>query len=44
MKSSEYKVLWTAYARITLARMKKFKIDPMYVFRRSKIILAHHPH
>ncbi|MDQ0191889.1 hypothetical protein [Paenibacillus wynnii] len=43
MKNNSYKVLWTTYARVALARMKEFKVDPMNVFRRSKAILSEEP-
>lgn len=43
MKSDRFKVLWTTYARVALARMKEFKVDPMNVFRRSKSVLADEP-
>lgn len=28
-----YKVLWTTYARVALARMKEYKVNPLNVFR-----------
>lgn len=43
MKSDRFKVLWTTYARVALARMKEFKVDSMNVFRRSKSVLADEP-
>jgi hypothetical protein len=43
MKNKGYKVLWTTYARIGLARMQKYKVDPMNVFRRSKVVLTNKP-
>lgn len=43
MGSSGYKVLWTTYARVALARMQEYKVNPMTVFRRSKAVLANHP-
>lgn len=39
MESGAYKVLWTTYARVTLARMHEYKVNPMTVFRRSKAII-----
>jgi hypothetical protein len=38
MKTDRYKVLWTTYARVALARMKEFKVDPMNVFRRIELL------
>lgn len=43
MNNDQFKVLWTSYARVALARMKEFKVDPMHVFRRSKAVLASNP-
>ncbi|CAM4356096.1 hypothetical protein L1N85_15065 [Paenibacillus alkaliterrae] len=43
MKSNGYKVLWTSYARVALARMKEFKVDSMNVFRRTIVILSEEP-
>lgn len=43
MTSDRYKVLWTTYARVALARMKEYKADPMNVFKRSKSVLADEP-
>jgi hypothetical protein len=43
MESSDYKVLWTTYTRVALARMQEYKVNPMTVFRRSKAVLANHP-
>jgi hypothetical protein len=43
MIDKDYRVVWTTYARVALARMKKFKVDPMNVFRRSKAILSIDP-
>lgn len=41
--TDRYKVFWTTHARIALARMKEFKVDPMNVFRRSRSVLADEP-
>ncbi|CAM4358297.1 hypothetical protein PATY110618_09970 [Paenibacillus typhae] len=30
--TDRYKVLWTTYARVALARMKEYKVDPLNVF------------
>jgi hypothetical protein len=43
MENKVYKVLWSTYARVNLARMKQYKVDPMNVFRRSKSILTTTP-
>ncbi|KJB88760.1 hypothetical protein AZ66_05490 [Paenibacillus sp. E194] len=44
MTNRNYRVMWTSYARVALARMKPYKVDPMNVFRRSKDVLCHLPH
>lgn len=43
MASSVYKVQWTIYARLALARMKEYKVNPMSVFRRSIAVLSYLP-
>ncbi|MEX1030817.1 MAG: hypothetical protein WDZ91_12350 [Paenibacillaceae bacterium] len=43
MGSSQYRVIWTSYARVELAHMKEFKVNPMNVFRRSKSVLTDYP-
>lgn len=43
MENKRYKILWTSYARVALARMQPFSIDPMTVFRRTKAILSSEP-
>lgn len=43
MTNKRYKVLWTSYARVALARMQPFKVDAMNVFRRSKAVLTSAP-
>ena len=43
MKNKGYKVLWSTYARVSLARAKEYKVDPMNVFRRSKVTLTIKP-
>lgn len=39
MNNDGYNVLWSTYARVALARMGKFKVDPTNVFKRSISIL-----
>lgn len=43
MENKRYKVLWTSYARVALAKMQPYQIDPMNVFRRIKAILSSQP-
>jgi hypothetical protein len=43
MQSNVYKVLWTIYARVELARMREYKVDARRVFTRSKALLANDP-
>jgi len=43
MRHDTYRVLWTSYARVALAKMKPYKVNPMNVFRRSKALLAIDP-
>ena len=43
MINKSYKVLWTSYARVALAQMQPYNIDPMKVFKRTKMLLAHKP-
>jgi hypothetical protein len=39
METKNYEVLWTTYARVALARMRDYKVNPMSVFQRSKSVL-----
>ncbi|MCT2537161.1 hypothetical protein NC661_05680 [Aquibacillus koreensis] len=43
-KEIHYEVIWGQKARVKLAEMKPFKIDPKMVFRNSKSILSVKPH
>lgn len=43
MTDNQYRVLWSQYARVALAEMEKFKIDPLKVFKRSKLLLSKGP-
>lgn len=43
MTNSPYRVLWTSYARVALAKMQPYKVDPMDVFRRSQNVLSYLP-
>lgn len=42
-KEIRYEVVWGLKARLRLAEMKPFKIDPKLVFRNSKSILSAKP-
>lgn len=42
-KEIRYEVIWGQKARVKLAEMKPFKIDPKMVFRNSKNILSVKP-
>jgi len=42
-KEIHYEVIWGIKARVRLAEMKPFKIDPKLVFRNSKSILSINP-
>ncbi|QGQ98457.1 hypothetical protein EHS13_28035 [Paenibacillus psychroresistens] len=43
MKDRQFEVIWSSHAQVSLARMKKWKVKSIEVFKRAKYILADKP-
>lgn len=42
--AKEYDVIWIGRARINLVKLGKFKVQPDWIFKKTKSLLAHQPY